>query len=140
MLSAARELFKQLFKKPATNPFPVKMAPKNISELLEKVKEGKAKINKPVDTPPKFRGRLIYHEDKCIRCKQCIRICPAAALEFDEKNNRIIHHVSRCTFCGFCVDICPVKALEQSNEFLLASTNKKAGFLKTKNTARNDNQ
>ncbi|MCD6478759.1 MAG: 4Fe-4S binding protein [Candidatus Diapherotrites archaeon] len=132
MLSAAKELFKQLFKKPATNPFPTKRVPKNVSELLEKVKRGEAKINRPIETPPRFRGRLIYHEDKCIRCKQCVRICPANALEFDAEHNRIKHYVSRCTFCGLCVDICPVKALEQSDEFLLADYNKDAGFLEAK--------
>ncbi len=129
MLSFVKQLVKQLFKKPSTNPFPCKHVPKSFTHLMEEVEKGKAKINKPIKTPPRFRGRLIYHEDKCIRCKQCIRVCPAKALEFDEKNNRIKHYVSRCTFCGQCVDICPVKALEQSDEFLLADYNKDAGFL-----------
>ncbi|RLG69780.1 MAG: NADH-quinone oxidoreductase [Candidatus Iainarchaeum archaeon] len=132
MLSLAKQLIKQLFKKPETNPFPSKRVPKSVIKFMKKVKKGEAKINEPVKTPPRFRGRLIYYEDKCIRCKQCIRVCPANALEFDEKNNVIKHYVSRCTFCGQCVEICPVKALEQSNEFLLADYNKNAGFLEPK--------
>jgi len=130
MFSAAKELLKQLFKKPATNPFPAKRVPKNVSKLLEDVSKGKARINAPVSVPERFRGRLLYHENKCVRCKQCIKVCPAGALEFDEKNNVIVHYVARCTFCGQCVDICPAKALEQTSEFLLSTYDKKLGFAK----------
>lgn len=128
MFDMAKELLRQLFRKSFTNKFPTKHAPKNITGLLEKVGRGEAKINPPIEIPRKFRGRLLYHMDKCIRCKQCIHACPAAALEFDEKNNKIKHYVARCTFCGQCVDICPVKALEQTGEFLLSSYDKKMGF------------
>ena len=38
-------LLKQVAKKPATNPFPVKHAPKNVTELIEKVQKGEAQIN-----------------------------------------------------------------------------------------------
>lgn len=129
MFDMAKELIRQLFKKPFTNRFPTKHTPRSITKLLEKVEKGKAQINPPIETPPKFRGRLKYYRDKCIMCRQCVRICPAAALEVDEKNNRIKHFVARCTFCGQCVDICPVNALEQTDEFLLSAYDKKMGFV-----------
>ncbi len=132
MFDMAKELTKQLFRKAATNTFPTKHTPGNVTKLFKKVKEGKAKINPPIETPAGFRGRLSYDREKCILCKQCIRVCPAGALEFDKKNNRIKHFVSRCTFCGQCVDICPTKALKQTSEFLLSTYNKKMGFIEVK--------
>jgi len=132
MFDMAKELLKQLFRKPATNKFPTKHTPGNVTKLLKKVESGEAKINPPIPTPPKFRGRLAYNRAKCIMCRQCVRVCPTAALEVDEKGNRIKHHVSRCCFCGQCVDICPVKALEQTDQFLLSSYDKKMGFVEVK--------
>ena len=129
MFDMAKELLKQLFRRSATNKFPTKHTPHNVTKLLKKVEKGEAKINPPIPTPPKFRGRLKYDRKKCIMCRQCVRICPAAALEVDEKKDRIVHFVARCTFCSQCVDICPVKALEQTGQFLLASCDKKMGFI-----------
>ncbi|MEM4598640.1 MAG: 4Fe-4S binding protein [Candidatus Diapherotrites archaeon] len=128
MLSSIKQMLRQLFSKPATNKFPTKRVPKSASAFLSDFSKGKAKLNPPVAVPEKFRGQLKYDKDKCIRCKQCIRVCPAAALEFDEKENVIVHYAARCTFCGQCVDICPVKCLEQTQEFLLSTYDKKIGF------------
>ncbi len=120
MLEMPKELFKQLFKKPFTNLFPAKHAPRSAAGLLKKVSEGKAKLNPPVETPPNFRGKIKYHREKCIGCKLCTRVCPSAAVEFIEKEKKIRYHLFRCTFCGECVNVCPVKALEFTKEFLLA--------------------
>ncbi|MCX6802839.1 MAG: 4Fe-4S dicluster domain-containing protein [Candidatus Diapherotrites archaeon] len=127
-MGMAGELFKQMFKKSATNQFPVKYAPKSTTKLLEKVEKGEAKINPPVPTPPNFRGRLSYLREKCILCRQCIRVCPAAALEFDQPANAIKHYVARCTFCAQCVDICPTKCLAMTDEFLLSAYDTNMGF------------
>jgi formate hydrogenlyase subunit 6/NADH:ubiquinone oxidoreductase subunit I len=122
------ELLKQLFKKSATNQFPVKYAPKSTTKLLEKVAKGEAKINPPIPVPPNFRGRLSYVREKCILCRQCLRVCPAAALEFDQPSNAIKHYVARCTFCSQCVDICPTKCLAMTDEFLLSAYDTNMGF------------
>jgi formate hydrogenlyase subunit 6/NADH:ubiquinone oxidoreductase subunit I len=127
-MGMASELFKQMFKKSATNQFPVKYAPKSTTKLLEKVAKGEAKINPPIPTPPNFRGRLSYVREKCILCRQCIRVCPAAALEFDQPGNTIKHYVARCTFCAQCVDICPTKCLAMTDEFLLSAYDTEMGF------------
>ncbi|MEM0360009.1 MAG: 4Fe-4S binding protein [Candidatus Diapherotrites archaeon] len=124
----AFELLKQMFKKSATNKFPVKYAPKSTTKLLEKVEKGEMKINPPIATPPNFRGRLSYQREKCILCRQCIRVCPAAALEFDQPSNSIKHYAARCTFCAQCVDICPTKCLAMTDEFLLSAYDTSLGF------------
>jgi len=124
MLEMAKELVKQLFKKPFTNLFPAKRAPKSTLALLKKVQEGKAKLNPPVPVPPGFRGAIIYYNSKCIGCKLCIKVCPANCFDYLEKERKVKYHVSRCTFCAQCVDVCPTKALESGKEFLLADYRK----------------
>jgi formate hydrogenlyase subunit 6/NADH:ubiquinone oxidoreductase subunit I len=109
-----------MFKRPATNVFPVKYMPKSIIEFLKSGKE----IHAPVKTPPKYRGKLIYRREKCVGCEQCGRVCPASVIWFLPQEKKIRIYLSRCTFCGQCVDICPADALEISEEFLLADYKK----------------
>jgi formate hydrogenlyase subunit 6/NADH:ubiquinone oxidoreductase subunit I len=111
-------LFKQLFRKPDTNPFPAKHAPDKLSDIK--------KINPPIEVPSDYRGKIKYDRTKCIGCKLCISVCPANAIEFAEKDKKIKHYVSRCIMCGECTDVCPVKCLKCSQEFLLADTDKES--------------
>ncbi|HID71992.1 MAG TPA: 4Fe-4S dicluster domain-containing protein [Thermoplasmata archaeon] len=115
------ELFKQIIKKPATNPFPVKYAPS--TETLKKVAKGEVtldQLNPPVPTPDHFRGRVMYYKDRCIGCRMCLRVCPSKAIEFIKEEKKIKIYVGRCTFCEMCVNICPKDALEMSGDFLMA--------------------
>jgi len=118
------QLFKQMFKKPFTNLFPAKYAPKSINKYLQGVQEGKIKINPPVEVPEDFRGKITYDREKCIGCRMCIKVCPAKAIEFKEEEKKIRIYIGRCIFCSQCNDVCPVDALHMSKEFLLASDNK----------------
>ncbi|MEM2258982.1 MAG: 4Fe-4S dicluster domain-containing protein [Candidatus Thermoplasmatota archaeon] len=124
MFPMIKQLLRQMFEKPFTNRFPVKYAPKSIKNFLEKMNEGKAKINPPVEVPEGFRGKIVYEKEKCIGCKTCIKVCPAKAIEFKENEKKIRIYVGRCIFCSQCNDVCPVSCLHMSNEFLLASDNK----------------
>ncbi|WP_461865868.1 4Fe-4S dicluster domain-containing protein [Thermococcus sp.] len=92
-----------LFKKPATNPFPK---------------------NEPVPVPKDFRGKLIYHVDKCVGCRLCVTVCPAGVFEYIPEVRKVTLWLGRCVFCKQCVDVCPVNALEMSDEFLLATYDK----------------
>jgi formate hydrogenlyase subunit 6/NADH:ubiquinone oxidoreductase subunit I len=123
------QLFGQMFKKPFTNKFPTKYAPKNVTGLLLKVSEGKATIVSPIAPPPNFRGKIIYEKEKCIGCKLCMKVCATNAIEFKEEEKKIKIFLSRCCFCSQCNDICPVKCLTMSNEFLLADSDKYAQAL-----------
>lgn len=145
MTTMVFELLKQLFRKPATNKFPVKYTPKSVTETMKKVEKGEVKINPPVEIPPNFRGKVSYDRDKCIGCGICVKVCPAKAIELvpDEKavtsNNKdgakpaapmkIRIYISRCTFCSQCVDVCPKKCLGMSGEFLLADADRFADGL-----------
>lgn len=124
MFPVIKQVLKQVFKKPFTNTFPVKYAPKNVTALLQKVERGEAQINPPVPTPDQFRGRIVYEKEKCIGCKQCIRVCPAKVIEFKEDEKKIKMYVARCIFCSQCVDVCPVNCLHISDAFLLANTDR----------------
>ena len=117
-------LIKQLFSKPATNPFPARYMPKSVTALLGKVAAGQAQIHPPVPAPDDLRGKIAYDREKCIGCQLCLRVCPASVIEFLPEDKKIRMYVARCTFCAACVDACPVDALETTPDFLLADTDR----------------
>ncbi len=118
------ELLKQLFKKPATNVFPVTYCPDSILKLLEKVEKGEVKINPPVEVPKGFRGKIVYDRDKCIGCKLCLKVCPANAIEFIPETKKIKIHVDHCICCSQCNDICPKNCLSMSDNFFVAAADR----------------
>lgn len=61
---------------------------------------------------------VIYHEDACISCGVCVKVCRSGALkmvdgeiEFDE---------SKCNHCGRCVKSCPVDAWEGTPGYIVS--------------------
>ena len=114
-------VLRQLMKKPVTNLFPAKNLPRSITGFLEAVAAGTAAIHPPVQTPDKFRGKIMYDRDLCIGCKICIRVCPANAIEFLPDTKRVRIWVTQCVFCGQCNDACPKDCLHMSEAFLLAT-------------------
>ena len=124
MINMQSELVKQLFRRTFTNRFPSKHIPKSVSGFMKSVEKGERKMNPPVPTPPGFRGRIAYDKKKCIGCRLCVKVCPADAVVFIEKEKKIRYHLFRCTFCGQCVEVCPTKALTTTNEYLLADYEK----------------
>lgn len=57
----------------------------------------------------KVTAELAYYRERCIRCRDCLRVCPEnAILAEDEKwIDR-----EKCTLCGRCVDTCTSRGIE----------------------------
>ena len=119
ILQGLKLTFKQMFTKPITMRYP----------------EQKWVMS------PRFRGQVALvrdpktpDRDLCVGCCLCVRTCPAEALDMvtsmDEKTGqkRVDDHIyslSRCIFCGLCVDVCPVRALVNTQNYELATYNRK---------------
>jgi formate hydrogenlyase subunit 6/NADH:ubiquinone oxidoreductase subunit I len=96
-----KEVLGTIFKKPATTKYPYTKA----------------------EVPEGFRGEIIFHADKCIGCKLCMKDCPTGAItikEVGEKKFEAVIDLGKCIYCAQCVDSCPKKALEVTSTFELA--------------------
>ncbi len=96
------EALKNLFRKPATEPFPF----------------GEHK------RAEKFRGKIFYDAEKCIGCRLCEKNCPVDAIKFRKKGD-IVFDMSSCIFCGMCRDVCPPKCIHYTKEDLMIEKDKK---------------
>ena len=77
-----------------------------------------------VDMPDKFRGRIIFHQRRCIGCKLCVKDCPSEAIEIEKVADKVFDakiRMDRCVFCGQCVESCNKDALESSRDYELAA-------------------
>ncbi|MFX1318181.1 MAG: 4Fe-4S binding protein [Promethearchaeota archaeon] len=99
-----KEVFLQLFRKPATSKYPA---------------------IKP-EVPENLRGRQVFDIDLCISCGLCSRVCPAEAIEMVdvEGKQRPKFMLYRCVFCYQCAESCPKNAIKTSVIFELANHEK----------------
>jgi len=105
-LRELREAIKALIKGPYTSKYPYEP-------------------HKPYE---RFRGRPYFHEEYCIGCTACAQVCPAKAIEVeDKKEKRVLTvHWDICIFCGLCQANCPTeKGIVLSQEFDFATTEKR---------------
>ncbi len=84
-MSITIEALKSLFQKPFTEEYP-----KRKKRFF-----------------PRYRGRVEWSKDRCIRCLKCVKACPNNALSF--KDDRIVVDHTKCINCGVCEEVCPVK-------------------------------
>jgi len=100
-----REAISQLFSKPSTAMYPVV----------------------PSEAADRYRGRIVYHPEKCINCGMCERVCSGNAIttvvEKTEEGDRITRtfNLGSCTFCATCMDFCH-GAIEFSKDYHMVAT------------------
>jgi len=80
----------------------------------------------------RFRGRHIFHQDVCIGCTQCERVCPVIAIKMETHKDptsrkvvtdRFAVDLGICYYCGLCEEVCPTdpKAVHLGPDFELAT-------------------
>lgn len=82
----------------------------------------------PSEAAPNYRGRIVYHADKCIGCGMCERVCAGNAIsrmaEKTEEGDKITltFNLGSCTFCATCADFCSRKAIELTSDYHMIAT------------------
>ena len=102
-----KEAVSQLFSKPSTAMYPFV----------------------PSEAAPNYRGRIVFHPEKCINCNMCERVCAGQAISHssvklengDEEITRQFY-LGSCTFCAHCKDFCTHGAIELSRDYHMVAT------------------
>ncbi|MCR4568697.1 MAG: 4Fe-4S binding protein [Pseudobutyrivibrio sp.] len=84
-----KQVFKNLFSKPATTQYPFK----------------------PKEYPERTRGHIEINKDQCILCGMCMRSCPPGAINVDRAGKTWTINRFDCIQCGYCAEKCPKKCL-----------------------------
>lgn len=82
----------------------------------------------PHEPYERFRGRPYFYEKDCIGCTACAQVCPAKAIDVEDKGGKraLTVHWDTCIFCGQCQANCPTgKGIMLSREFDFATTEKR---------------
>ncbi|MDI9619521.1 MAG: NADH-quinone oxidoreductase subunit I [Candidatus Nezhaarchaeota archaeon] len=108
--SLLKEVWKNLFEKPATVKYP----------------------HEKLGVPESYRGKHLLARSRCTGCGLCGEVCPASAITMEQLGNGIfpVIDLSKCIFCYQCGDACPRGAIIRGREVELASWSKEDLILK----------
>ena len=101
-----KEALSSLFKKSSCDMYPVK----------------------PSEAAPNYRGRIVFHPDKCINCMMCERVCSGSAITHTSEQTPEGELITRtfylgsCTFCATCMDFCGHGAIEFTRDYHMIAT------------------
>lgn len=59
--------------------------------------------------------QILWHQDKCIKCKSCINTCPNQAIQLID--DKIIIDHDKCTGCLSCINSCHQFAIQNEGEY-----------------------
>ena len=82
----------------------------------------------PSEAAPRYRGRIVFHPEKCINCGMCERVCAGGAIKTEavpvEGGQQITRtfNLGSCTFCSHCADFCHEKAIELTGDYHMVAT------------------
>lgn len=82
----------------------------------------------PREAAPNYRGRIVYHADRCIGCGMCERVCSGNAItrtvEKTDEGDKITmtFNLGSCTFCATCADFCSRNSIEFTRDYHMVAT------------------
>ena len=82
----------------------------------------------PSEAAPHYRGRIVYHPDRCIACGMCERVCAGGAIsrtvEKTEEGDKVTmtFNLGSCTFCATCADFCSSHSIEFTGDYHMVAT------------------
>jgi len=56
---------------------------------------------------------------KCIKCQECVKICPAKTLKLNSNEKKLKLKKNKCIRCFCCIEVCPKNAIYRSRRPLL---------------------
>jgi len=85
----------------------------------------------------RYRGLVDLHIEKCIKCYQCVKICPTGCLaithkELPDKKKELEtfkYNMELCCFCGFCEQVCPTSAIHMNKIYEIAPYSRKQLYI-----------
>ena len=95
----------------------------------------KAKLAERYKGAPRLNNDPETGETLCIACDLCAQICPedlivVGAQRDPESKKKVLttytFDTSRCLFCGLCQEVCPTNAVELTQDFELATYDRKS--------------
>jgi len=78
------------------------------------------------DLPPRTRGLLYNHIDRCTGCKECEKTCPTQCISIKADQgaedaklwvSKFDIDFSRCIFCGLCAEVCQPQSLVHTKQY-----------------------
>ena len=93
----------------------------------------------------RYRGLVDLIPEKCIKCYQCVKICPTACLsithkEIDKKKvlETFRYNMELCCFCGLCSQVCPTSAVIMNKIYEISVYDRNKLYIDLLNPGRYD--